>query len=132
MRRRPSESMEAFMSRLGSKIKAVKNAHGFNNWDAIYFQRLFSWAGHVARLQEYDPDRTTFRVLQHRNYKWIRDTASRNGGNQMHGRKVRVWRWEYKIDRFFEGSEWQATALSKADWYERLDSFVQWHSEDKQ
>ena len=132
MRRRPSESMEDFMSRLGSKIKAVKNAHGFNNWDAIYLQRLFSWAGHVARLQEYDPDRATFRVLQHRNYKWIRDIARRNGGNQMHGRKVRVWRWEYKVDRFFKGSEWQTTALSKTAWYERLDSFVQWHSEGKQ
>ncbi|CAK0873857.1 unnamed protein product [Prorocentrum cordatum] len=107
LRRWPSETLSNFMHRLGLRVQTVKKTNGFQNWDSIYLQRMFSWAGHVARLRDYDPDRITFLVLQYRNFKWIRDRARRNGGNQMHGRKVRVWRWEHSVDSFFKGSEWQ-------------------------
>eukprot|EP00959_Pyramimonas_sp_CCMP1952_P417000 8736408-Pyramimonas_sp.AAC.1 len=132
LRRWPSETLSNFMHRLGLRVQTVKKTNGFQNWDSIYLQRMFSWAGHVARLRDYDPDRITFLVLQYRNFKWIRDRARRNGGNQMHGRKVRVWRWEHSVDSFFKGSEWQHVALCKSSWYERLDSFVQWKSDSKQ
>ena len=67
MKRWPSEALNDFMHRLGNKVKAVKNASGFQDQESIYLQSLFSWAGHLARLRDYDPDRITTLVPQYRN-----------------------------------------------------------------
>ena len=124
LRKRPAETAEALMQRIGKNIKRVKEEYAFRDWGEVYFEHVFTWAGHVARLGDYDRDRVTHRVLEYRNYKWIRERARQNKGNQMHGRKVRVWRWEHRVDKLFQRGDWQAAARSKAAWRTHLEKFL--------
>ena len=124
LRKRPLESDEKLMERTGAFIKLAKSNSGFTDFDSFYFRQIFTWAGHLVRMKEYDENRMTSRVFCFRNSKWIKDRAAKNSGNQMHGRKVAVWRWEQRFDKFFGNISWQETAQSRCSWHSRLEEFV--------
>ena len=124
LRRRPEEDDETFMIRLNSKIKRLKQSHSFEEWPRTYHRKVFKWAGHVARMASYDPQRTTHRILQHKCWQWIRRVASSNNGNQLHGRRLRVWRWEAPFYRYHKDESWQQIAQDRGSWDQHLDDFV--------
>ena len=124
-RRRHGESMKEFMERINSKLKRLREANGFNDFDKLYHRSLFKWAGHVARMIQYDPGRPTLRILRHKDWDWIR-SISKQFGSQLHGKRLHVWRWERHLYKFFGRSSWQEVAQDACLWHQRLDEMVSW------
>ena len=109
-----TESVEEFMQRRNSVLKALRLRYGLRRWDQQYFRNLYTWAGHISRMGIYGPQRSTYRVLRFKCWEWIQNIAEKNAGNQLHCRKVRVWRWErhlYERDRY-----WMHAAQDKDVW----------------
>ena len=126
LKRFPAESDESFMSRLNSKIKHLRIFHKLDAWDKQYYKIMFQWAGHVSRMASYHEHRLTHRVLQHKSWKWIQRVAGENFGNQLHCRKLKVWRWEAPLYKFFGNESWHDAALDKASWHSKLEEMVSW------
>ena len=122
LRRHDGESQTLFMARFHSKIKTLKALHCFEDWDRLFHGRVFKWAGHIARMAQYDPGRLTSRVLQFKCWKWITKVAQSNGGNQLHGKRLRIWRWERPL--YKHSPNWQEEAQDKSVWYQQLESMV--------
>ena len=88
---------------------------------AILVRReVFKWAGWVARLNVFDPSRITLHVLLHKNWDWLRVIADQFNGRQLHGRRLKVWRWEALVYKFFDenfpGTSWIQAAQDKSEW----------------
>ena len=124
LRRLPDEDSQTFMSRLRHKIKRLKALSGFIDWDRLACRLRLNWAGHLARMGQYDTNRLSYRMLQYRSGDWIRKISSNNAGNQLHGRHLKVWRWEWPLCKFFGKSSWQTVANDKDSWNQQLDSIV--------
>ena len=120
------ESDADFMTRFNSKIKHLKCHHGVQDWDKRYYTLMFRWAGHVCRMTQYNKERLTHKVLQHRNWEAIQRIAQANSGNQLHGRKLKVWRWEAPLYKFFKEEPWQKAAQDKTSWNSQLEGMICW------
>ena len=114
------------MRRWNSKIKQLKAHHHHRNWDEKYWAIMFKWAGHVARIQTYDKDRITHRVLQHKSWDGITKIQESNSGSQLHGRKLKVWRWEAPLYKLFGRQSWQELAQDKTAWDSHLEEMISW------
>ena len=125
------ETKEEFMIRTNSKLKEIKQRHGVKGWDAVYHGSVFQWAGHVARIPQYDPSRLTHKVLHHRCWDEIQEIANRNGGNQMHGKRVRIWRWERPLYKYFGDASWERAAQDKIEWSSKLESMIFWRCKSR-
>ena len=126
LKRRAGEEADDYMHRLRHKILHLKVRHSFIAWDRRAYSIMFSWAGHVARIGRYDADRLTYRILQHKSWEWIQTVARTNGGNQLHGRRLKVWRWEAPMYKFFKKASWQEVAQNKESWNEQLEKMIDW------
>ena len=126
LRRRDDEPLQVFMERLNSKIKRLKIANRFEDFDRMYHRSVFKWAGHVARMRQYDSQRVTYRILQHKSWEWIYKTSQEFGGSQLHGKRFHVWRWERPVYKFFGSSSWQEAAQDNVLWNQQLDDMVSW------
>lgn len=124
--RRPHEETADYMYRLRHKIMHLKVRHSFIDWDRRVYSSMFSWTGHVTRTRQYDPCRITYRMLQHKSWEWIQTVARANGGNQLHGRRLKVWRWEAPMCKFFKKVSWQEVAQSKESWNQQLETMIDW------
>ena len=76
--------------------------------------------GHVARLATNDTDRLTYRVLNYKDHAFIKRRQAANGGNQMHGRHIHVWRLETRVLKH-GGKEWKTFALNREEWHANCD-----------
>ena len=124
-RRRLDEAFDDFMQRWNAKIRDAKLLHGFLDSDRHYWRSVFSWGGHVARLAQYDCQRSTHRVLNHKSWEWVQRAASANRGNQCHCREVRVFRWERVFYLHFKRHSWQLEAQDKYIWTKHIDAMVE-------
>ena len=63
-----------------------------------------------------------------KNWAWIQTIAEQNAGNQLHGRRLHVWRWERPLYKYFskESHTWEQAALDKVAWLASLDDMVAW------
>ena len=115
-----SEDMEAFMRRTNKVISEVMDRQGILSWDILVRREVFKWAGWVARLNVFDPSRITLHVLLHKNWDWLRVIADQFNGRQLHGRRLKVWRWEALVYKFFDenfpGTSWIQAAQDKSEW----------------
>ena len=121
-----SESKSDYMERLCRRLKHLKNIHGIRSWDKTYLRSVFAWAGHVARIPQYDSSRITHKTMIFKNWGWIKSVAANNDGNQLHGRKLRTWRWERPMTKYYSRSPWEEAAQDKDFWTSKLDDMVQW------
>jgi hypothetical protein len=119
-RRNQSEDVEEFMRRTNRTITNLLERHEVVLWDCLARQYVFRWAGWVARLRSFDPNRLTYHVLLHKNRRWINRIAEANHGRQLHCRCFHVWRWEKLLYSFseanFPNESWLDMAQS-ADWW---------------
>ena len=97
-----------FFSQTASKIKFWISSQLFF-WEDSALVNYFSWAGWVARLDQFDPDRITLDVSSFKNISWILNVASVCKDNQGHNRRFRVWRWEDLVFKGF-GPAWAVHA----------------------
>jgi hypothetical protein len=125
-KKRDNETMEEFMLRRGTVIKAARERYEVEGWDAHYHRLVFLWGGHVARMGQYEPGRITFQTLIYKDWNWIKRLAARKMGRQCHGRYLRTWRWEKPLYKYDLASDWQIRALNRRDWNSQLDDMVTW------
>ena len=115
-----SENMESFMRRSNRILSDSIEKHGLTSWDVQARREVFKWGGWVARLSTFDSNRITLHILLHKNWDWICNIASQFNGNQLHGRHLRVWRWESLLYRYFDenypGVPWVAAAQDILEW----------------
>ena len=114
------------MHRVNARLKEIKTQNGVIPWDLLYRRSVFSWAGHVSRMRQYDEQRLTYRVFNHRCWDWICSVASANHGSQLHGRRFKVWRWEGAVYNFFQTGCWEDAAQDRLGWDANLDEMMHW------
>ena len=87
-------------------------------WQIFILRRLFTWAGHVARLRRKEPDRITCRVLAYRSCQELDAHAFLTGGWQGHPGRYFVHNWEHQFHDCFKnvGLDWQDCAMNKPSW----------------
>ena len=131
LRREKSETLEDYMHKANSKVKCLKEKHAVKDWDWLYHRSVFSWAGHVARMPAYDPKRLTHLLLKFRSWRWICNVSSTNGGNQLHGKRLHIWRWERAIYKYHGDEDWQEVAQNSTTWNSQLDAMATWRSTNR-
>ena len=79
-------------------------------WDLLVGRELFKWAGLAAILHS----------LLHKNWERIQTIASQFNGRQLHGRRLKVWRWEALIYDYFRenhpGITWISVGQDNFEW----------------
>ena len=128
VRRQSGEALSEYMSRAARKVKNLRLKHAIESWDASYHRSVFSWAGHLARMAAYSPDRASHQVLLYKNWDWIQEQSD-DRGNQFHCRKLRVWRWERPLYKYFHPNRWQDKASDKSVWNSLLNEMVEWRNQ---
>ena len=92
----------------------------FMTWDILARREVFKWAGWAARLVGVDPSRITLHVLLHKNWEWLLVMSEQFNGQQLHGPRVKVWRWEALVYSVFGeilfGAPWIQAAQDKSEW----------------
>ena len=98
------------------------------DWTDIYYQKHFEWAGHIARIRQYDQGRLTHRVNVWKNYKFLDGQEQVYGkGRQNHGRCFKVWRWERLIQKYWgRGVDWRDIAQDRSVWNDNIVEHVVW------
>ena len=85
--------------------------------------------GHVARFENHDPDRVTYKVFRYKDLKYITDLQAQFG-HQTHGRRLHVWRLEWDLFKFF-GADWQELAKSEQAFNSRWEAWLDWRLSKK-
>ena len=119
------ETKPEYMARANRRLKHLKTFHKVAEWDKAYLKSIFSWAGHVSRIKQYDKGRITYKVLTFKSWRWIQTVAEENRGCQLHGRRLRTWRWERPMYKLFTNDRWENLAQDKQSWLSCLDEMVQ-------
>ena len=122
-----NESPTEFMIRSNKYLKELRESLFKESWSETYTRSVYRWAGHVARLSLHDPQRLTLHVLYYKNYAWILNQSV--NGNQGHGRRLRIWRWETNLYKAL-GPAWQDYAFHRDTWDGLLDTLVKWRASD--
>ena len=112
----PEEGIKAaeYMSQTAIKMNRYRERRGLRRWDEEALLKVYNWAGHVARMQKYNPNRLAYKVLAFRDVRYL-STLESLYGQQCHGKRFHVWRWEQQISQI-HGKEWQQIALSGEKW----------------
>eukprot|EP00959_Pyramimonas_sp_CCMP1952_P142033 2973216-Pyramimonas_sp.AAC.1 len=61
----------------------LRSKYNLERWDRICLERVFTWAGHVARFGKYSQDRIAWQVLQFRGIAYLRQ-LEKSYGQQCH------------------------------------------------
>ena len=124
---RPDETMGSFMHRTESSISHVFDIHNVQLFDGLAHRAVFRWAGKLTQIQLHDPSRLTSIVFGHKDWDWIQLVASQHNGRQLHGRRLRTWRWERPLYKCFSDS-WKALASDQSEWASHESSFLAWRN----
>ena len=76
----------------------------------------------------YDPQRWAYKTLIYRDREFL-DGLEAKFGNQGHGRKFHVWRWEKQLSDFF-GSTWKDRTIDNEEWASHFHSWLQWRKSE--
>ncbi len=112
------------MARCGHRLKTIKNKYDIPTFKRLYYEQYYKWAGHVERLPR---DRLTYKVHTYRDSSYLRFLEQVHG-QQTHSRKLRIWRWEHHIDKFYSqyGLNWKEEAANRRNWAFQMPDFVAW------
>ena len=130
IKRYATEDLTSYCVSCARAVKFAMGAHNVEKWDAYDHRLVFKWAGHVYRMNTYGPSRITIQVSHFKDRHWIQTIAEQNSGNQLHCRRLRIWRWERPLYIVFAGrsSTWHEAAKDKTAWLSLLDEMVMWRS----
>ena len=92
----------------------LRAKYKLERWDRICLDRVFTWAGHVARFGKYAQDRIAWQALQFRGIAYLRQ-LEKSYGQQCHGKCFHMWRYEHQISKIL-GDSWQALAMDQEQW----------------
>ncbi len=103
--------------------KAVQET-GTYWWDDYLLKQIYTWAGHVGRMTVYDPYRYALKTLQHRGRRYLLSLRAQFG-QECHGRRFHVWRWEKMFYNYF-GTDWMQCTLDSDKWFDEFHQWLQW------
>ena len=117
-RRKKDEGDDVFFPRINDYISSVIVRNNWLTWDLRAKDYYFKWAGQVARMATTDSDRLTPNALHLWNIESIFSHAAKFGGNQGHGRRLHVWRWEAEVFKYGKscGKHWESLAGDVTEW----------------
>ena len=69
-------------------------------------------------------------IFQYKDWAWIQNTARDNQGKQLHCRRLKTWKWEKPIYKYF-GERWQKHADDKDAWAAIEHDFLRWRALNK-
>ena len=117
-RRKKDEFDDQFFPRTHRYISDVIVRTKWLTWDLRAKDYYFRWAGQVSRMAKVDHDRVTLNALRYWNIESIMKRAERNGGNQGHGRRLHVWRWETDVHQYgvYCGANWESLTGDVSEW----------------
>ena len=110
-------------------IRDFKVRFGVDDLDIVALRHHFGMAGHVSRVCTQDNSRLVGAIFKYRDYERLDGIAADNYGRQLHGKKLRVWRWERPLAKYakqHEWSSWHDMAQDKRFWLSNLDHFARW------
>eukprot|EP00973_Karenia_brevis_P028506 3929526-Karenia_brevis.AAC.1 len=84
----------------------------------------YRWAGHVARMGKYEPDRLVYQALTYKDRSYLR-TLEEMYGQQCHGRNFRKWRWERQFYKIL-GDDWLKQAWDNTAWEDNFEEWYEW------
>ena len=119
-KRRPDEPVDEFMPRSYRLCNSFLQSAGAESWDRQAHILIARFAGHVARMQAYAPERLTIQALHWRNQHWLDIIAASNNGRQLHCRKLKVWRYERTLVQHF-GKNWEEQACDRETWERHIE-----------
>jgi len=93
-------------------------------WDDYMLKQIFSWAGHVGRMQAYDPSRLVLQSFLHKSRRFL-IFLQQSYGQQCHGQRFHVWRWEKSFYQFF-GDSWLQHTLQSDEWNDKFTAWLIW------
>eukprot|EP00973_Karenia_brevis_P093686 12418531-Karenia_brevis.AAC.1 len=83
------------------------------------------WGGHLARMKTYDDSRMSHQVFLFKNWAWINSKRSKHG-DQQHHRRLKVWRWERPLYKYFAPEPWEPKAENRKQWQQEVCKMVAW------
>ena len=113
------------MHRTNGTITNLMKSHGVTSWDMLIHRACFRWGGKLVDISKRDPTRLTSTISQYRDCKWMQTVAKANNTRQLHGRKLRTWRWERLFYTYF-GDDWKLQYQDEAQWRDIESDFMQW------
>ena len=122
--------MGDYVHECNRRLKHIKARLSISSWDHLAMRNHFGWAGYVARLGKLDPWRLTYRVMIFKNREWLDVVEAANNGRQLHGRRLRVWRWGLvlvKWSKKCQVKDWKILAEDRRAWLSVLDEMARWH-----
>ena len=121
-RKKADETVAMYSKRAYTAVAEVREKWHIQSWNDIIHAKHFEWAGHTARIGQYDPNRLTARILKWKHYSWLDALEAQYGpGRQNHARRLRVWRWERQIQKYWgRGKVWQTEAQDRDNWAEHV------------
>eukprot|EP00959_Pyramimonas_sp_CCMP1952_P338296 7084332-Pyramimonas_sp.AAC.1 len=114
-RQHDDELMKSQMSRLHRLLRKLMEKHNVTPWDDYVLVLGPRWAGHVARMQLYDPKRIANPVLKYKHE--YAQLLERTLGSQGHLYNFHAWRWGKQFYQYV-GTEWNAVAWNSERWRE--------------
>ena len=103
-----------YMQQTAEKLNKYRLHRNLRRWDEEALLKCYTWAGHVARMQKYSTNRLALKVLAYRDARYLATLESMYG-QQCHGKRFHVWRWEQQISQIY-GKEWWQQALEGEKW----------------
>ncbi len=119
------EDVASFMQRTNRIIKNLVTLHGVISWDNLYHRYQHRWAGKLVQISQTDPRRLTSAIFAYKDWAWIQTVARENSGRQLHGRCLKIWRWERPLYKAF-GDDWKSIAREEDHWRTLENWFIHW------
>eukprot|EP00959_Pyramimonas_sp_CCMP1952_P336913 7054929-Pyramimonas_sp.AAC.1 len=112
-------------------LQRYRQKYNLERWHVSALSRVFDWAGHVGRFSKWAPERLAHKALVYRGGVYLQ-TLENMFGQQAHGRKFKVWRWEQQFTRVF-GQDWIHLTWDSEDWASSRSAWVarrtSWHKQ---
>ena len=122
---RPSQEWacaEDYMADSHFYANQARQRFGFLRWDIQVLGRIHSWAGHVARMHVWARERLAVQCLRYRDATYLATLRSMFG-QELHGRRFRVWRWgKMMVDHY--GLNWWEVAKDPEVWKDTQQAWV--------
>ena len=121
----PLASPGEVQRKISSIFRRARIKDGILTWDLRLRRHYLAWMGHLARMNEWDPERLMSKVFRWRNLASIREAAkAAKDGHQGHARQVHVWRLETPVEKLFSSPNWTQRASNKQEWAKNLDTWA--------
>ena len=96
-------------------------------WDCFIMRTAYTWAGHMIRMYNYDPQRLLLKAFNFHDLRYLRILEDVFGG-QCHQKQIHVWRFERQFYKYV-GDDWQSYAEDSAVLDQHQNEWLKWRAD---